>query len=70
VVRRLFLLATLLACGCPAAHSGAPSRACTERADCFAGEVCDTMAQRCVAVPPDMTVPIDLASDLASEDAQ
>lgn len=80
-ISRLSVAALLLVLGgCPAAHPGAPSRACTERADCYAGEVCDTMAQLCVAVARDLSMPSDQAvqlpadlsppADLAPEDAQ
>jgi len=62
-------LAGVAGTACPAAHPGAPGRACVERADCFAGEICDTTIQQCVSKPPDLAMPPpDLSSSAAMED--
>jgi hypothetical protein len=59
-------LAGIAATACPAAHSGTPGRSCVERADCFAGEICDTTTQQCVPRPPDLATAPSATPDLST----
>jgi hypothetical protein len=77
-VRRLLIVAWVIGVtasigmtliGCPAAHDGYPTTACSlandnqmtgGNSDCFVGEVCDPKTLMCSPPPSDMSVLLDM----------